>query len=253
MKNKKIIRIWGGLGNQIFQYAFGQFLEKEQNCKISFNINWFNGQSKRKFILDKIFKITNEIIDEENNFIDKLLNYKTEKFYKTLIKKNFLFLPKNLIGYWQDLYFAKYVNKENFLREFFESSENKKNEKYYILHFRGGDFYNSKDHLVLDLEYYKKSIDFFRNEKIYCLSDDNKQLELLVNELNLKNIIIPNLNELDSFRLICNSDGGIASNSTFCWWAAYISGNKNWVFPKKWLKNKTLISENLYIDDTLLL
>ena len=253
MQNKKIIRIWGGLGNQLFQYAFGKFLEKEHNFIISFNINWFNKQSKRKFVLDKIFKINNKIIDKENNFTDKFLNYKTEKFYISLIKKNFLLLPKNLIGYWQDLYFAKHIKKENFLREFFETSAIVKKEKYYILHFRGGDFYNSKDHVVLDIEYYKKGIDFFRDEKIYCLSDDNKRLKLLVKELDLEKSIIPNLNELDTFKLICNSNGGIASNSTFCWWGAHISNNKNWVFPKRWLQNKTLVGENLHIDDTLLL
>jgi hypothetical protein len=253
MTTKKIIRIWGGLGNQLFQYSFGKFLEKEHDCTVSYNINWFSEQSKRKFVLDKVLKINNEIIDKKDNFVDRILNYKIEKFYKALIKKNFLFLPKNLIGYWQDLYFAKYLKKNNFLEGFLESSKSKKKEKYYILHFRGGDFYNSKDHIVLNLEYYKKSIDFFRGEKIYCLSDDNNKLELLVNELNLEKVFVPNLSELDAFKLIYNSDGGVASNSTFCWWAAYMSNNKNWVFPKQYIKNKTLISENLYIDDTLLL
>jgi len=252
MSKVKIVRIWGGLGNQLFQYSFGKYLEESFNLNIIYNIYWFKNSKKRKFVLQDILELTNPLIDEKENLIDLLLNYRSEKLYKFLLKKNINFLPKKIIGYWQDIRFAKYLNKNCFKENFFKK-DIKLNEEYYVLHFRGDDFYLSKDHLVLDIDYYQKSIKFFEDKKIYCISDDNKKLDVLMKKLRLNNIEKLELNELDSFRLICNSKGGIASNSTFCWWAAYLSSSKNWIFPKQWLKKKTLLKQNLYIDDTLIL
>ena len=122
-----------------------------------------------------------------------------------------------------------------------------------ILHFRGGDFYKSKEHIVLNLDYYKKSSIYFKDKIIYCISDDKIKLEKLLIELNLNNTLKLDLSELEAFKLILNSNGGIASNSTFCWWGVYLSNNKNWVFPKNWLKNRSIYRENLHIKNTLVL
>ena len=51
MNEKKIVRIWGGLGNQLFQYSF-EILEKNFKQRVIFNIEWFNKNNKRKYILD---------------------------------------------------------------------------------------------------------------------------------------------------------------------------------------------------------
>ena len=253
MKNKKFIRVWGGLGNQLFQYAFGKFLENKFDLEILYNLEWYNKINSRKFILDKIINFENKIIEKEENYLDKLLNYKLERIYKYLVKNNKNIIPKKLIGYWQDLDFAKLITPLDFKKGFFIQDLKDLDSDYYILHFRGGDFYNSKDHKVLDLNYYKEAVTYFHDKLIYCLSDDNLKLESLLNELNLKNTVQLNLNELESFKLIYNSSGGIASNSTFCWWASFLSKNNNWVYPKIWLKNRSLVSENLFIENTLLI
>ena len=106
---------------------------------------------------------------------------------------------------------------------------------------------------MLDTNYYKKSSYYFNDKVIYCISDDQIKLDKLLNDLKLSNTIKLDLNELDAFRLIYNSKGGIASNSTFCWWPVFLSNNQNWVFSKIWLKNKSLFDENLYIKNTLVL
>jgi hypothetical protein len=253
MKNKKNIRIWGGLGNQLFQYAFGKYLEKKFKIEVSYNISWYNKVNSRKFILDKIINFQNKVIEKEESYFDKLINYKTEKIFKYLVKKNKDLIPKNLIGYWQDLDFAKYIKPSDFKKDFFIQDLKGLDRQYYVLHFRGGDFYNSKEHLVLDLNYYKDAVTFFEDKPIYCVSDDNLKLASIISELNLKNTFQLDLNEIESFKLIFNSSGGIASNSTFCWWASFLSKNDNWVYPKIWLKKKSLVSENLFIENTLLI
>lgn len=252
MSNEKIIRIWGGLGNQLFQYAFGKFLEKNYNYHIKFNLNWFKQQKHRKFLLNELLVFKNELVYEDDTFIDKIQNYKTENLYTYLVKKK-IFLPtKKLIGYWQDLNFAEEININDFKKGFLSNNILNK-EKYYVLHFRGGDFFKSKDHSVLDVDYYRKCLEIFNDSKIYCLTDDEKNLNEILEKLDNDNLKILNLSELDAFRTIVNSEGGIASNSTFCWWAAFLSKKKNWIFPKKWLKNKKLINQNLFIEGTLIL
>ena len=61
MSNKKIIRIWGGLGNQLFQYSYGKYLKQNFNSDILFNIEWYDKNIKRKFILKDILNFNFEI------------------------------------------------------------------------------------------------------------------------------------------------------------------------------------------------
>ena len=90
MNEKKIVRIWGGLGNQLFQY-FGKFLEKNFKQQVIFNIEWFNKNNKRKYILDHLLKFENKTSSEKINFVENLKNYRTEKLYKYLCKKILIF------------------------------------------------------------------------------------------------------------------------------------------------------------------
>ena len=36
-----IVRLWGGLGNQLFQYSFGQYLEIETDKKVFYDVASF--------------------------------------------------------------------------------------------------------------------------------------------------------------------------------------------------------------------
>lgn len=255
LSNNKTIKIKGGLGNQLFQYAFGKYLEKNFKYNVKFNTSYYNNQSgTRKFILNDLLQNFNyETVSSKENLFEKLLNFRTEKLYKYIIEKKFSLLPNTMIGYWQDLYFANSIETKDFKKGFFNFNNSKIEKNYYVLHFRGGDFYNSKAHIVLDVNYYKNCLNFFQDKPIYCITDDHKNLDILLNNLNCKNTFKLELNELDAFKLIYNSQGGIASNSTFCWWAVYLSNKRNWIFPKSWLKNKNLLDENLLIDNTLAL
>ena len=253
MSNKKIIRIWGGLGNQLFQYSYGKYLKQNFNSDILFNIEWYDKNIKRKFILKDILNFNFEICSKEITLFEKIVNYRMENLYKFLSKKNLNLLPQSLIGYWQDIFFAKYLNKSDFKKDFLKQNLKNIEEDYYVLHFRGDDFFKSKQHIILNIEYYKKSSNYFKDKVIYCISDDLYRLEKLLIELKLDNTVKLELNELEAFRLIYNSNGGIASNSTFCWWPIYLSNNQNWIFSKFWLKNRSIYDENLHIKNTLVI
>ena len=136
-------------------------------------------------------------------------------------------------GYWQDLYFAKYLKEKIVLNKKFFNE--KKTEEYYIIHLRRGDFLNSKVHYILPDEYYARNVKFFDDKKIYLLSSDENEATDFLKKTNIKAEFL-DINEFDAFNLILNASGGIASNSTFCWWSIFLSMNRNWVFPYRWLK-----------------
>ena len=51
-KNFKTIKIKGGLGNQLFQYAFALFLKNKFHAEINLEISWYKEQSFREFQLN---------------------------------------------------------------------------------------------------------------------------------------------------------------------------------------------------------
>ena len=76
----KIVKISGGLGNQMLQYVYGQHLSKKYKEKIYYDIEWYKNQKKnlylRNFELHK-FDIDIKIVKEK----EYLLKFnKIEKF-----------------------------------------------------------------------------------------------------------------------------------------------------------------------------
>src|SRR5436190_676443 len=105
LKNSMIIKIQGGLGNQLFQYAYGRNLELSGK-KIVFDISFFNG-NKAKIDTARSFKLNNFNIQTKAEFsgkkhplsdIIRKLSFKQQNFYqsekyfigiKDVIKKEF--------------------------------------------------------------------------------------------------------------------------------------------------------------------
>ena len=250
---KSYIGIKGGLGNQLFQYAFYKFIKKFVNQETFIDKSWYKNQNildtKRYFLLEKY--LINNFDITENNYskLNQFFNSKLEKIIINLYKNNLLIKRPYYNGYWQDIFFAKHLMNTDFKNSFFERVVGTDKE-YFVLHGRFLDFFTSKTHYCLDNEYYKKAMIKFSNDKIfYAISDDISIMKNIVKKLPFK-IQILELSETDSFRLIFNANGGVASNSTFCWWPIYLSKNTNWIFPKFILKNKSIFDSNLYIKNT---
>lgn len=252
-KNFKTVKIKGGLGNQLFQYAFALFLKNKFDTEVNLEVSWYKEQSFRRFVLNDLL-VNNEfsLVNSVPSFINKRINqgYLSENLITFLIKKNY-FLPINFYdGYWQDIFFA------NFLKDkiFFKSNILKKiiNEDYYVIHLRRGDFKRSKVHIVLSDEYYLKFVEVFKDKKIYIISEEEEDA------INLKKKIKFDLeyykcSDLEAFSIIYNAMGGIASNSTFCWWAIFLSESRNWLMPYQWLKKINIVDSKLAIPKTILI
>lgn len=258
-KKIKIVKFKGGLGNQLFQYGLYKYF-KSKKFQVYADLSFYENQKKykkislRKFYLNKILKEKLHVIKIEKNSNKFILLQKCEKLLIKLLKLNINIPIKYWNGYWQDIFFAKYVNKNDFKKNFFKNFI-KLPKKYYILHYRSGDFKYSDSHVVTDSLYYHKALKKFKNYKIIALSDDDKNLNKMLNKILIKKNIIKlkNIDTMNAFKIIVGCSGGISSNSTFCWWGSHLSKKKNWVYPEHWLKAIKTKDANLAISKNKIL
>ena len=244
-KNKKIIEIKGGIGNQLFQLAYSKYLSKEKNIEVILNLHWFK-ENKRVFLLDKFIKN----FDQYSLDFTKRNFFKNENIISFLIEKN-IFSPKNISGYWQSNLYAKYLLKSELNSE---TIKEKGFNNYYIFHLRMGDFRTSKDHSLIPFEFYKKNLKFFEDKKIFILAEDVNDAEKLRKFIGDNSIEIFENDELATFNFIYNSNGGIISNSTFCWWPVYFSEKKKvWISSNYWTNKRKFIESDVYLEDILIL
>ena len=112
-KKAKIVYIKGGLGNQLFQYAFANFLSRKFNFDITLNISWFHNQKLRKFELNNFLNNFNyPITNVGSKIIDRIYAYRTEFIISNLLKKNLSLPIRSFNGYWQDIFFAEFLRNE---------------------------------------------------------------------------------------------------------------------------------------------
>ena len=248
-----IINLHGGLGNQLFQIAFGYSLLKKYNVNVHYYRNdKSNTHSNKDYFTDYFIKCPISRIKEIPNG-SLLYKENPEDCYSKKdidlpnLNNNYLFY-----GYFQnEKYFKEYYDEIiDFLKN--DKISNRLNNDYpnlensFFIHFRRGDFTNNNFHEVNNDLYFTKSIEYiythlekYETTNFYILSDN---IEYCKNYSLFKKL--PNLNFIESLDEIetiyfmneCKK-GGICSNSTFSWWGSYMNTNKDKLViqPKKWL------------------
>ena len=165
-----IVRIFGGLGNQLWQYAFARNLSIQLNKKLILDISFyknplidFSKSFHSKFELNK-FNLPSDIYIKDN-----IYNH-SYRFYKYFLK----YLPKYLINLFFNADDFK-INNFIFERRLFKKKKLnlqnlKKGSSYYI------GYWQSKD-------YFSKNINIIENElKIKKISKEvKKNLKIIKN------------------------------------------------------------------------
>lgn len=110
-------RIWGGLGNQLFQYAYFYTLTKENELNLMLDTSFYKDQNLRSYRLN-LLKIEETNIISETKIPSKI-KYLKKKWPNRLIRL-FPMYRLNLIGGWK--YYKEY--KKKYMREFSSPSGN---------------------------------------------------------------------------------------------------------------------------------
>lgn len=281
-----VVRIFGGLGNQMFQYAFYEFL-KRNNKDVVIDISDFKVHNHHQgYELSRAFYIEEQFI--ENKKIKKWTKIKSSLVTRIMgkfginvcsfdefseLQFNCRVLDETIKrdvyfnGFWQDIYYVKQVESE-LKKKFCFPEINDERSKFFAeeckkktiigVHVRRGDYLKDKNfESVCGYEYYRKAISLMKEKYPHAsfafFSDDlNWCREKFGHEH--ENIYVDWNTGINSFRdmqLMSLCAHNIIANSTFSWWGAWLNSNinKTVIIPKQWTKTQDshLICESNWI------
>lgn len=108
------------------------------------------------------------------------------------------------------------------------------------LHVRRGDYLNLQHvHPVLQMNYYKSAMEYFQGENFTVFSDDIEWCKDNLSQRNVTYSTTYNLSPIEDFKHMASHKGFITANSSFSWWAAYLSGSEEVIAPKHYVIGET--------------
>lgn len=265
-----VVKLTGGLGNQMFQYAFGRYLATKHHTSLKLDTSYFDEFKLRNYELD-VFAFQKELIlkkDIEKHFNPTTLFGKIRRKignYKIISENKFEYDPSiienstancHVIGYWQsEKYFTEVAHEirqaftfqapDNELNE--ELIREIKNSNAVSIHVRRGDFVTdpktNQVHGCCSIEYFERAISYVEKKLdypvFYIFSDDINWVRNNLSILSPHFFIDHNKRDYDDMRLMSVCSHNIISNSSFSWWAAWLNPNKNKIVvaPQKWFND----------------
>lgn len=276
----KIVKLIGGLGNQMFQYALAEklkYLYPQETVKL--DISLFGSYTLHKLEIFQVFSLPlNVATQEEISTVSRCFkNYKIQRLCRKLLppRKTEIIEPKDdrfdvrylekagdayYEGYWQNCRYFDDI-REHILKLYAfpqfgadetanaETSEKIRTTNSVGIHVRRGNYLKHKMYSgICDEDYYKRAVEYistrtgdpdwyiFSNDMAWC----RDYFSTLISEDRL-HFVDWNKNE-SSFRdmhLMSLCKHLILANSSFSWWAAYLSQNTTAeqliLSPARWL------------------
>ncbi len=256
-----LLRLNGGLGNQMFQYAFSRYLSYKYGQQICFDFSQFSN-SDRNYCLD-LFPLEADLI-LDLKCVKNLQDYKSSQ----LQEEDFRFTEEALSvfdgydlnnrivlisGYWQS---PKYFDKiSDIIHDNFQNiyklsgvycniEQMIKTTESVMVHIRRGDYLykdNLQKHGIVDVDYITKGMSYFKTKLpgafFFIFSDDLSWCRRNIPQCDNIIFIEKDLDEgRSSFTLMRQCKHFLISNSTYSWWAAWLSESplKRILCPKKW-------------------
>lgn len=250
-----LIRLAGGLGNQIFQLGAGLLLAKKssinkvvlddsalENYDAQRNNELLNFFDFSKFDIECIF---------QNNIFAKFRFPKILPLgfgqYPFVNDKNFQKILQNpnktlmiIDGYFQECLTQEVFDNEiELLKKIFKKDSTQVNDGC-VIHIRGGDFVRLSWHSITPKEYYRTAIEkmkyYYDQKKFYIVTDDRKYSNSILKNLDIDYEFIGGSMQKD-FYSIGSFQYRVLSSSTFALWASVLGDNEHSVViaPKEWI------------------
>ncbi|OGY39762.1 MAG: hypothetical protein A2391_03490 [Candidatus Brennerbacteria bacterium RIFOXYB1_FULL_41_13] len=280
-------RLFGGLGNQMFQYAVGRALSLRLKTNLGLDLSWFDDNkyldTNRQFGLDA-FNIASRKLERVD-----LKGIKLRRFFskfglssKNYIKEKYFNFNKDIVHLSDDVYLDGYWQSEKYFSDFEETIKNDFNLRYPLsreaagvheiiihapvscaIHIRRGDYVVNPGinfyHGACSLRYYRDAVDYIKKYSLstevsfFVFSDDINWVKK--NFIIEKGIFIEFENR-DGFKdqeemiLMSRCQHQIIANSTFSWWGAWLNKNKQKIIlaPDKWFNNVLIDTKDLLPD-----
>jgi hypothetical protein len=238
----------GRLGNQLFQYTFYHYLKLNYKG-VTFITNPHHSYLSEYFELGSFdhIKLSSKPYSLLIWVIPRIFSFKVINISNLNVPKALKPMPWSIYkGYFQsDWYLTQIRGSLTYkLKELHVAAFNAKygalfeRNKIIAVHIRRTDYLNyGKRDISLPLEYFQHRLDCIKDVeqyKVLFVSDDIESIKGYFVHGN--NYIFATNEQIIDFQVIMNADIAIISNSSFSWWAAYLSPKNNLVYaPKNWL------------------
>jgi hypothetical protein len=260
-----IVKLKGGLGNQLFQYAVGRHLAEIHKTVLKIDLSLFETYKEHIYSLSP-FNIQENValkkevavlIIQKQKYLERVIKRILSKSQKLNLAPNYikekdfqfdahiLDMPDDIYldGYWQsEKYFsdiASIIHKEFSVKSPQIGKDKDLAEQIGLcnsisLHIRRGSYlqppYNSF-HGLCSLDYYYHGVDYLANKvqnpHFFVFSDDPDWVSKNLMLNYPMTFVNHNSAERDyeDFRLMTQCKHHLIANSTFSWWAAWLCSN----------------------------
>lgn len=271
MRRVKVVKFLGGLGNQMFQFAFYAALSEKFGERVKADISGFKNYGLHNgYELQRIFPVNLKYSSGWENFVlgggsdivslklrlrlgitvSSYYEQKGASYYDAAIFEDYS--STYYWGFWQnEKYFSEISDKikasfsfESVLKERNAEMEQMiKGSNAISIHVRRGDYVNHSLHGgVCDLDYYRKAImhieTICKDPTYFVFSDD---IDWCRENLQIKRdcYFIDWNKGTESYidmQLMSLCKHNIIANSSFSWWGAWLNSNRGNVVvaPGKW-------------------
>jgi len=266
----------GGIGDQIFQFSFANYLKKKLDCNIYLDISYYQSShnyNKFNFFLKKV-AIKNNFLLVTKSFlfdyrflsylrifqilkIDKVIPQIYSLFFNIDIRKFIYQFWKGgkkfkisynsfYFGYWHKIKYVKKV-KNDLYKYFIKEIIKKKKINNFIqknidsktiaIHIRGGDFAYLKSHNLLNENYYDKGI-FYFNKKF-----NKPKFHIFTNDIKFAKKILKKHSSKN--KIVYIKKYNFSDDQEFCLFSCYtyaIIANSTFSYMSSYLSKSRIIS-----------
>lgn len=264
------VELVGGLGNQLFGYAFSKYCEKVSGNLTLLYTNFFDYVRDDPEIINRNYGLSRfewDIVTIKGTVsCSQILN---EKDYRGINPgdNNILFR-----GYWHRKEFVEALMsdprqnlriRESYItEELLETANEISKQNAVVVHVRGGDYLKKDNKQIfysLDRAYYEKSLEMIRERggsdpTIYVFTDDEKHaIDVIGESAGAKVRWMTGRTDYEDLYLMTLARHHIIANSSFSWWGAAMSDNRDGITiaPKNWFRN--MPAPDLYPDDWIVI
>lgn len=265
------VRLMGGLGNQMFQYAAGLAVSMRAGCKLNLDTSFLRKKSDAYTVRALELDAFNVLADMDSINSLRLKSMRKISDFGGGGEHALLKLNEggvSLRGYWQsDLYFKDV--RDALLKEFTlknplstpaaKLAQEIQSTDAVSVHIRRGDYVSNSSaaavHGLCPMQYYQSAVDRVIDTvgicPIYVFSDDvawvkaNFDVGLPINVIDY-----PAASPAEDIHLMKLCKHHIIANSSFSWWGAWLSQRNGMkVAPQRWYADAGMRADNIAPSD----